>query len=68
MKPIRELMQELRRLGYYDFQIKEIVREAVGNKRLEDLSPAEAQDLAARLEEAVAFARRCLSLGQAEKR
>lgn len=60
---IKALERELRRLGHYEFQIREIVREAAGGTPLEKLSPEAAEKVAERLAEQVAFARRCLQAG-----
>jgi len=54
------LVRELRQLGYYEFQIREIIREAAGTADVERLSSEVAERVAARLAEQVAFARRCL--------
>lgn len=61
---IKALERELRRLGYYEFQIREIIREAAEGTPLEKLSPEAAEKVAERLAEQVAFARRCLLSGR----
>ena len=62
---IRELKRELERLGYYDFQIREIVFEAVGRKVAgeEELAPEEAERVIDRLSEQISFAYKCLRAG-----
>lgn len=60
---IKALERELRRLGYYEFQIREIIREAAGDTPLERLSPEAAERVVERLAEQVAFAKRCLRPG-----
>jgi peptidoglycan hydrolase-like protein with peptidoglycan-binding domain len=60
---IRQLQRELRRLGYYDFQIKDMIFEAAGKTEVEKFSPEEAERVAERLSEQVSFALKCLRAG-----
>lgn len=57
---VRRLWSGLRAIGYYDFQIKEMIVEIVGNRKLDDLSEEEISRVIDRLEEQLAFARKCM--------
>ncbi|MDH7574113.1 MAG: hypothetical protein QHH27_11350 [Clostridia bacterium] len=59
---VRALVRELRQLGYYEFQIREIIQEIAGTADIDKLSSEAAQKVGARLAEQVAFARRCLNV------
>jgi hypothetical protein len=58
---LEHLQRELQQLGYYDFQIAEIVMETVGKSSLEKLNQEETEKVVQRLTEQLAFARKCLS-------
>lgn len=57
---IRRLWSGLRAIGYYDFQIKEMIVEIVGNRKLDGLSEEEVGRVIDHLEEQIAFARKCM--------
>ncbi|QGP92649.1 hypothetical protein MGLY_20370 [Neomoorella glycerini] len=59
---IRALCNELRRLGYYEFQIKEIIAGIAGNKKINQLSLEDQEKIKARLVEQINFARKCMQV------
>ncbi|MGB9885398.1 MAG: hypothetical protein ACPLRW_00180 [Moorellales bacterium] len=59
---IKDLVKELRALGYYEFQIREIIQEVAGTADVDRLSSEEIAKVGTRLAEQVAFARRCLNV------
>jgi flagellar basal body-associated protein FliL len=59
---LRELLEELRALGYHPFQIKQIIEDTLGRTDLESLSGKEQEQLAKALEEYVKFALKCRSV------
>jgi hypothetical protein len=56
---IKELQQELLELGYYQFQINDLIREAVQTTRLEKLPSSKLVQLVMVLEQYCDFARKC---------
>lgn len=62
---IRQLKRELERLGYYDFQIEEMIIEAIRRKPAdeEELTPEEEEKVVSRLSEQISFAYKCLRAG-----
>lgn len=62
---IRQLKRELERLGYYDFQIEEMIIEAIRRKAAdeEELTPEEEEKVINRLSEQISFAYKCLRAG-----
>lgn len=59
---IRNLCNELRRLGYYEFQIKEIITSIAGAKKISQLSLEDQEKIKARLIEQINFARKCMKI------
>lgn len=61
LEHIRDLLEQLRVLGYHSLQIKQIVADAIGMAEMDSLPPKEQEQLVKALEEYVAFARKCRS-------
>jgi len=57
---IKRLKLELANLGYYPYQIEQIIKENYQSDRIENLTAQQLQELAGVLEEYVCFARKCL--------
>ncbi|MGI6285930.1 hypothetical protein SEF58_08945 [Neomoorella humiferrea] len=58
----RNLCNELRRLGYYEFQIKEIITSIAGAKKINQLSLEDQEKIKARLVEQINFASKCMKI------
>lgn len=54
-----QYIKQLEDLGYRSFQIDEIVREAVGITKIDNLTQAQAQTLEEALQDYVSFAFKC---------
>lgn len=59
---IRNLCNELRRLGYYKFQIKEIITSIAGAKKISQLSLEDQEKIKASLVEQINFASKCMKI------
>lgn len=58
-KRITELQSELSRLGYHSYQIREIIKETIGNPHLDQLTELQHKTLIEGLEAYVRFANQC---------
>ena len=58
---IEALKKTLRDLGYYQFQVNDLIVGVAGSADLSRLSPAQLDEVIAALEEQVAFAFQCLN-------
>lgn len=56
---VNQYIKQLEELGYRSFQIDEIIRDAVGVSKVENLSPAQMQTLEEALQDYVSFAFKC---------
>ena len=63
MQDIREkvesLIKELQLMGYYKFQIRNMIKEAANKSDYRDLPDEQLQKVVVKLEEMVEFARQC---------
>jgi hypothetical protein len=59
IKQIEELKHQLHTLGYYSFQVDNLIRDAVHTSNLERLSTEELSRLQTELENYIEFARKC---------
>lgn len=64
---VNDMWQELQRLGYYEFQIREMLLEWSGKAKISSLTSAEAAQVAACFQKQIDFARRCLTISSGEK-
>lgn len=58
-REIKSLLNQLNNLGYVQYQIDSIIKEAIGTVKLNDLSAEQAREVAEVLQEYVAFAVKC---------
>lgn len=58
---VEEYLAELKKLGYYSFQIDEILYESVGTNQLNNLNAHDRDMLVKQLEDYIKFARKCKS-------
>ncbi len=56
---VNQYIKQLEDLGYRSFQIDEIIRDAVGVSKIENLSPPQMQCLEEALQDYVSFAFKC---------
>ncbi|QDR82027.1 hypothetical protein [Sporomusa termitida] len=56
---IKKLIEQLNNLGYVQYQLDSIIKEAIGTVHLNDLSAGQEKELAAVLQEYVDFAVKC---------
>ena len=60
IKAIQSLRKALKEVGYYSFQIDEIVREIAGTSDLSHINDAQLDEVAATLQQTLEFAKICL--------
>lgn len=56
---VHQYIKQLEDLGYRSFQIDDIIQDAVGVSKIEDLPPAQMQILEEALQDYVSFAFKC---------
>jgi len=59
---LKEITNELKSLGYYDFQVKDMLRECTGKRSLENVKPEDEQMIIEYLEKKLDFARKCMDI------
>lgn len=57
---INQLYIQLRKVGYNEYQIRQMTSEVIGNKKVASLTPDETQALIDHLVYQLTFARKCL--------
>ncbi|MEW6662544.1 MAG: hypothetical protein ACOY9Y_14490 [Bacillota bacterium] len=57
---VRALKKTLKDLGYYQFQVNDLIADLVGTADVSRCTPEQLDAVIAALEEQIAFARRCI--------